>query len=305
MSSGDGCKVGSLSSSPGPTTAPADTGLARLDSREGCRYNTIDLPWRIASDAAAAASASTLVAPLITIIDRGIIENASSRSTLRASITASLTGLFTRPHVFLASTPFRLITTLYFGTYLTANTIDTISSTLTPSSPSTTTSGPAKFLATTSVNMSLCVYKDSRFVRLFGPLTSSGPGRPVPKASFALFAIRDSLTILASFNLPPKLAPLLPVSKSFERHMSRASAAQFLAPAVIQLASTPLHLWGLDLYNRPGMSWRERVTRVQRDWLISSIARMARIVPAFGVGGVVNNRVRLNLMRRCDTLAQS
>ena len=84
-----------------------------------------------------------------------------------------------------------------------------------------------------------------------------------------------------------------------EKQISRASAAQFLAPAGIQLLNTPLHLWGLDMYNRPGMTWRARVERVGRDWMGSSLARMGRIVPAFGVGGVVNGRVRKSMMSMC------
>ena len=77
--------------------------------------------------------------------------------------------------------------------------------------------------------------------------------------------------------------------------------AQFLAPAGIQLVSTPLHLWGLDLYNRPdGAGWRTRVKKVGRDWLGSSLARMGRVVPAFGVGGVVNGGVRRRMMGMCE-----
>lgn len=118
----------------------------------------------------------------------------------------------------------------------------------------------------------------------------------VPKASYALFALRDSMTIFASFNLPPLIAPLLPLSTEAEKPISRASAAQFLAPAAIQIFSTPLHLWGLDLYNRPGVGVRQRVARVVRDWGGSTVARMGRIVPAFGVGGVVNAKVRRGMM---------
>jgi len=146
--------------------------------------------------------------------------------------------------------------------------------------------------------MSLCLYKDSQFARMFGPRISS---RVVPRPSYALFALRDSMTIFASFNLPPLIAPLLPLSHSLETQISRASAAQFLAPAGIQLLSTPLHLWGLDLYNRPGVSWSERGRRVSRDWIGSSVARMARVVPAFGVGGVVNGGVRRRMMGRCES----
>jgi len=145
--------------------------------------------------------------------------------------------------------------------------------------------------------MSLCLYKDSRFTKLFGNASAAGP---VPKASYALFALRDCLTIFASFNLPPVLAPLLPVGEEIERVMSRASIAQFLAPAALQVVSTPLHLLALDMYNRPGggkgVMWGSRAERVWRDWGKSCLARMARIVPAFGVGGVVNTGVRRRLM---------
>ena len=136
---------------------------------------------------------------------------------------------------------------------------------------------------------------------MFGPPPGIGPAaKTIPMASYALFTLRDSLTIFASFNLPPLIAPLLPISQEVEKQMSRASIAQFIAPAGIQVLSTPLHLWGLDLYNRPmgnGVGWRARVGRVRRDWLGSSAARMGRIVPAFGVGGVVNASVRKRMLR--------
>lgn len=86
--------------------------------------------------------------------------------------------------------------------------------------------------------------------------------------------------------------------------MSKMSAAQFLAPAAVQVVSTPLHLLGLDLYNRPNdgkgggsVSVAGRVTKVVKDWAPSCAFRIARIVPAFGVGGVVNMNVRGRLLR--------
>jgi hypothetical protein len=188
---------------------------------------------------------------------------------------------------------------LYFGTYFTANTTDTISSTLSSSPASSTTSGTSKFLATSSANLALCLYKDSQFTRLF-----SAPGstpRPVPLPTFLLFTARDCLTIFASFNVPPLLAPKLQdaMSDSAQQYIGAASAAQFLAPAAVQLFSTPLHLLGLDLYNRPearvsGVDGR--AARVLRDWAKSAAARICRIVPAFGVGGVVNMKTRKALM---------
>ena len=90
------------------------------------------------------------------------------------------------------------------------------------------------------------------------------------------------------------------MSEETQKYMSAASAAQFLTPAAVQVFSTPLHLLGLDLYNREGVAPRERAARVLRDWGKSSIARMGRIIPAFGVCGVVNMKVRANLMGRIE-----
>lgn len=221
------------------------------------------------------------------------MENASGARPMGASIRASLTQLLTRPHIFLTSRPFRLIFALYAGTYLTANTLDTCKATLTNRPASHTTSGKEKFLATSAANLSLCLYKDSQFTKMFGTVSA----RPVPGVSYALFAARDCLTIFASFNVPPLLAPALPLSAVAERYVSRASTAQFLAPAAFQLVSTPLHLLGLDFYNRNGgTTVRERLGKVRVDYLKSTLARMCRIVPAFGLGGVVNNGMRGKVM---------
>jgi hypothetical protein len=185
-----------------------------------------------------------------------------------------------------------VIQSLYFGTYFTANTIDTVSSTLHHTAPSSTTAGTPKFLATSTTNLALCLYKDNKFTQLFA--ASSGPTRPVPLPTFALFTVRDCLTIFASFNLPPLLAPRFEahMGEEVRKYVGGASAAQFVAPAAVQIASTPLHLLGLDLYNRPGVGGGERASVVLKNWGVSAIARMCRIVPAFGVGGVVNTKVR-------------
>lgn len=216
------------------------------------------------------------------------------------SIKSSFRALLTRPHTFLASRPFRLISMVYFSTYLTANSIDTISSTFTPSPITHTTSGTSKFLAASSVNMSLCLYKDSQFAQMFRAPgnAASALTKSVPKASYALFGLRDSMTVFASFNLPPLLAPLL--SEEVEKVVSRASLTQILAPAAMQVFTTPLHLWGLDFYNRPGVSLAERMRQVGKNWAGSTLARMGRIIPAFGFGGVINAKVRRRLMGKLE-----
>lgn len=232
------------------------------------------------------------------------MENASGRNTLKSSITTSLRDLVFRPQTMLFSKPVALIFLLYGGTYLTANTLDTASSTVQNKPSTTVTSGPLKFAASSTANIGLCLFKDRTFVRLFGP---SGPPRPVPLPSYILFTARDCLTIFASFNVPPLLGPILNkrMGEEVQKTISGQTLAQFLAPAGIQLLSTPLHLLGLDLYNNRGnrISWGDRWTIVRKNWGVSAAARICRIVPAFGVGGVVNAKVRRSLMEKLDQKA--
>lgn len=241
--------------------------------------------------------------------------------------------MITRPAGFFFSTPFLLIYALYSGTYLTANTIDTVSSTVRNQSYSTVTAGPAKFISTTTVNMAMCVYKDARFAKIFGaspPASGSkqsrgpsprrqpfprhpvpmpkqpGPTAPptIPKISYTLFCLRDSVTIFASFNIPPLIAPSIPDFIAATPSM-KSAMAQFACPALMQFASTPMHLLGLDLYNRQpvgGLPWTERAARIRRDYVPACFARMGKIVPAFGVGGVVNVRLRASLMKNVEGL---
>lgn len=231
------------------------------------------------------------------------MENASGRRPLSTSLLTSLTTLLTRPQTILLSRPTALVFALYAGTYLTANALDTLSSTVSNSPATSTTSGPAKFAASSATNVGLCVYKDQVFVRLFGPPGVVSTPRPVSLPSYLLFTTRDCLTIFASFNLPPLLAPRIDarLSDSLKRSfVSGLTAAQFLAPASVQLLSTPIHLLGLDMYNRPEgtASWRQRWHVVRTNWLVSTAARICRIVPAFGVGGVVNTKTRRHLMEQ-------
>jgi len=47
-----------------------------------------------------------------------------------------------------------------------------------------------------------------------------------------------------------------------------------------------------------GPSLGDRWAAVCKNWAVSTAARICRIVPAFGVGGVVNVKVRKGLMER-------
>ena len=278
------------------------------------RYNVDHLPRRLLFDLASAIVASGLVAPLVTLLDKSIVLRTHSAEPLRSIIASSLRTALRRPLAFLTSTPYLLIHGLYASTYLAANATDTWLSALRTLPLQHISSGPEKFAATSAVNMSVCLYKDARCARFFGAAADttaqSAIRMTVPRTSLVLFATRDALTIFASFNAPALLAPWLGGSLRL---------AQFAAPAAVQLVSTPLHLLGLDLYNRPGraraaahvtpgvqhrrpeVGWRDRWHVVRRGGCGASLARMGRIIPAYGVGGLVNRELRTKLMQHVET----
>ena len=225
---------------------------------------------------------------------RAVVENTAGQHSLLASIRASLTSLVRRPREFFMTRSFCAMFLLYVGTYFTANSIDIVSSYEQSLPAMMTTTSSAKFLAVTSVNVVLALNKDSVFARSFG--MPSSRSRPLPLKCYIPFLTRDGLTLFATFNVPPSIAPKLP--DIVERCMSKLSIAQLIAPAASQFLTTPLHLLGLDLYNRSGsIGFWKRIKAAKKAWLSTSVARACRIVPAYGVGGVINNDMKMYMAR--------
>lgn len=74
--------------------------------------------------------------------------------------------------------------------------------------------------------------------------------------------------------------------------------AQMTCPVFVQLVATPIHLLGLDLYNRAGISMSERLGHLKKIYTHSVILRMLRFLPAYGIGGVVNMELRKYLLHK-------
>lgn len=127
--------------------------------------------------------------------------------------------------------------------------------------------------------------KDRSFAKMYA--SPGAPARPFPTPALGLFAGRDSLTVFASFNLPPLLTPPLVSVTGCSEFVVR-SALQLLTPLMMQALTVPLHLLGLDLYNRPTPGTETRFQFVRREYAKTVVARWCRILPAFGIGGVIN-----------------
>jgi len=234
-------------------------------------------------DVLAAFGAGVSVAPFISLIDMGIIQNASGAKKLKDSVVDSFKELFFKPWKFAQRRSYHLVSGVYFSTYVAANATDTICSSMKYDSKY------PKFVNTSAVNIVVGIAKDRAFTRMFG----LKPPSNLPFATYGLFGLRDSLTIAASFTIPPILARELQ-NQGYSKEFS-LNAAQLSCPLIVQWFSTPLHLTGLDLYNNPQHSTSERMAFVGREYLKSVFARMGRIFPAFGIGGVFNRKLREGL----------
>lgn len=189
------------------------------------------------------------------------------------------------PFQFATSPQSRIVLGLYFSTYTTANLVET---TCEQYSVDSTKTSMYKFITTSVTNISLCVYKDKVFTRMFGVASN----RALPKVCYLLFAIRDSMTIAASFTAPVYISSLLRSKSIASSEKSAGIIAQLLCPAIVQFASTPFHLFSLDLYNRPEVTAFKRGQLIRKEYFKSTLARIGRIGPAFGIGGLGNTYVR-------------
>ncbi len=123
--------------------------------------------------------------------------------------------------------------------------------------------------------------------------------KPLSLATYGCYTTRDTMTVFASFTLPPLVARRLEADAGLSAK-SATTLAQLVTPCAIQLLSSPIHLWGMDMYNRPAATLTAASTRViptrlafvAREYVRTTAARIGRIFPAYGIGGVINTRLR-------------
>ncbi|KEF62106.1 uncharacterized protein A1O9_00078, partial [Exophiala aquamarina CBS 119918] len=269
-----------------------------------------ELTSHLFCDVVAAASASLAVSPLVAVVDSSIIQVASSsrRRRILPLLWKSCKPLLLSPHRYIVSRASRLLFMVYSGTYTTANSIDSLQHCFKGRLSSPVSPTAVKLIGVSTVSTSLTVYKDSCLTQMFG---AAAKPKPVPPISYILFILRDVLTIYGCFVCPPILAARLEsLPASFKHQLllstpeARLRVSQFMLPVMIQVVSTPIHLSALDLYNRPhrGLSASDRLARVARDLSAAIPTRMLRILPAFGVGGVLNTEIREAMKRKLDHL---
>jgi len=217
-------------------------------------------------------------APFISIVDKAITSNASGREPMWTCVRNGFKSLFFTPRYFFKQPSFLWIAGVYSGTYVVANLTQLMCELY---------NQPwqyPKFVSTSFTNISLSMLKDRAFAKMFAKEATTAK---FPVLSLGLFAVRDSMTVLASFNLPPIFTPMVANVTGWPIVFAR-SVVQLVTPLLMQIFSVPLHLYALDLYNRPNVSVADRGAFIKREYAKTVVARWGRILPAFGIGGVIN-----------------
>ncbi|KAJ1568574.1 hypothetical protein HK405_000420 [Cladochytrium tenue] len=272
----------------------------------GVSYSGVPLPDSVplsrllAADVIGAAATAASITPAVAIIDSSIIANMSGKTPLLAALKDGVVKFLTTPTKFVREPRVLAVFAVYSSTYVIANTTESFC--LRNPLNNGTVINPAlpKFLTSSAVNISMTLWKDQLLTRLYG----IGPARRLPLISYFLFTCRDATTVAASFTFPPIIVDaasrrLRDASVSEREEQQRRAmldiGVQLVLPCAVQWVTTPLHLMGLDLYNRDGAAagtLRDRLGRVARGYVPSALARMGRILPAFGFGGVLNKWTR-------------
>mmetsp|Transcript_27278 Transcript_27278/g.82251 ORF Transcript_27278/g.82251 Transcript_27278/m.82251 type:complete len:287 (-) Transcript_27278:45-905(-) len=234
-----------------------------------------------AVDVAAAAAASAAVAPFIMIIDRAIIEAASGGPKLLSGVLKGCGDALRRPHVALFANPaYYMMVGVYAATYAAANGIDT-AATRTDASPAT--HAAATLAGTTAVNSTACIMKDVAFAKMFGGAAKKAG---MPLATVGLFGARDLVTVASAFTVPAHLADAL--AGGGVDASTADTAARIISPVAMQAICAPCHLLALNLYNAPEATSAARLRAVAALAPATTLAFAARMLPAFSVGGVLN-----------------
>jgi hypothetical protein len=279
-----------------------------------------NLQEKLLGDVLVAAGVTAAVAPFLTVIDKALVQHSVGSHSLKESVRQSVTAMVRHPVQYFKSPTFLWMWATYASTYTAANALRTItehqehlgatSTTRTTASihkqnkapqpaAAFATSAMTIFLGTTAVNTSASLLKDRAYARLFG--NPAQLKMSVPAASYGLWMLRDFTTIGSSFILPAHVASLLQKHSSLSAGDAQ-QVAQLVTPVAAQLVAGPLHYVGLDCYNRPlsasgGYSTMASQLSERARFLYRGVgtvvgARMARILPGYGIGGVWNTELR-------------
>lgn len=285
-----------------------------LDTDVDISPSLAPLHSKLAGDVGVALLVTFGVSPFLTVVDKAIVESANGTKPILSSARDSITAIVRHPMQYVKSPTFLLMWAVYGATYSTANSFKTLeehqshSKTLIADKSAASSVAPevgkmGTFLGTTFVNSGTSIVKDRAYARMFSTAatnTTSSTATSFPKTTYAMWMMRDLNVIGSSFILPDMVSQNLIENYGMEASQAQ-SLCQLTIPVAAQFVAGPFHFLGLDFFNRQHhpsvrMSLAEKAMDRSRA-LYEGIgpvvaARIARIAPGYGIGGVWNTKLR-------------
>ncbi|KAG5466724.1 hypothetical protein LSCM1_00900 [Leishmania martiniquensis] len=283
----------------------------------------------IAADCSTAVVVALTAAIPISIIDYSIMARvAGVAPSSTQELVKGVKTVLSRPHKFFlpcaenqCSLVYRVCATTYGFTYIASN----LAKSYCEAHGREKDANLAAGIASGFTNTVFTIWKDSLILRALPPANPrdlSNAMKPVPLLTRALFCGRDTLTCIAAFTFVPTVASwisgyayyqkrlpqapdaVLPDSEGKVRlPISCADAAQMLTPALLQLLTTLMHITAIRYRQTyPHFSLKDLSDSLRSTYFSSTLLRMCRIMPAFGIGGILNREIRSSLLDKADPL---
>ena len=267
------------------------------DMREEAAYT----PALLAGDVFTSAVIGLSVAAPVTIIDYSIMMKVSGVApSIRHGLKEGFSTLLLRPHHFFLRNPanqyaliYRVVAVVYSLTYLSSN---VIKHAMEARGCDETQVNVGRGLLTGVNNTLLTMWKDSFILQRLPPSAAAGGAAAavtfVPMLSRVGFCVRDIVTCVAAFTLVPMFTQWMNARYSGDAAGAVASNGTISAvavPASMQIATTFIHIAAIR-YQRtyPNPSWADITQSIRTDYAGAAAARIGRIAPAFGIGGIGN-----------------
>ncbi|KAK7196867.1 hypothetical protein NESM_000627900 [Novymonas esmeraldas] len=281
----------------------------------------------VAADCATSLAVALTAAIPISIIDYSIMARVAgvAPSSTQELVKGVKTVLF-RPHKFFlpcaenkCSLVYRVCATTYGFTYMGSN----LAKSYCESHGMEKEANLAAGVVSGVVNTVFTIWKDSIILRALPPASAkelSNAKKPVPMLTRALFCGRDTLTCVAAFTFVPVVASWISGYAYYQKRLPQApdailpenqgktrlpiscvDTAQMLTPALLQFVTTLMHIAAIRYRQTyPNFSLRDLSESLRATYLSSTLLRMCRIMPAFGIGGIMNRELRSSLMDKAD-----
>lgn len=288
---------------PAPPSIKIPT-IDKITCRRTGKYVSSNLSQKLLGDVVVGTGVTLAVTPFLTVVDKAIVQHAAGTHSLLSSGFETIKTMLRDPVAYAKSPTFLLMWAVYASTYSTANSLKTITehreyykSASDTEASRTTSDSQSKltvFFGTASVNSACSLMKDQAYARMFG---TTGAATKMPMITYGLWASRDAMVVGSSFILPDMLTKKLVEEHGMDT-LEAKRFSQMSLPVATQFLAGPVQLLGLDFYNRPlanltfGEAFVDRTKFLMRGFVSVVSARIARIAPGYGIGGVLNSEYR-------------